>query len=160
MHHPASKIMNFLSEVVTTLCTAICLQAGTNKTRGSRVALCSPGQERHTVAVLKDPRRLFDTRRQDGVWCDDTSQPPVSLSLFVLVSLGVSFPSSVFVQAAPLICGSQKLCFKGCHGDRKTGRWWTKGGGGERLGLTCCWWWMWRRGGESQLHTSSNSHVF
>lgn len=160
MHHPASKIMNFLSEVVTTLCTAICLQAATNKTRGSRVALCSPGQERHTVAVLKDPRRLFDTRRQDGVWCDDTSQPPVSLSLFVLVSLGVSFPSSVFVQAAPLIRVSQKLCFKGCHGDRKTGRWWTKGGGGERLGLTCCWWWMWRRRGESQLHTSSNSHVF
>lgn len=31
---------------------------------------------------------------------------------------------------------------------------------GERLGLTCCWWWMWRRGGESRLHTSSNSQFF
>lgn len=117
--------MNFLSEVVTTLCTAICLQAGTNKTRGSRVALCSPGQERHTVAVLKDPRRLFDTRRQDGVWCDDTSQPPVSLSLFVLVSLGVSFPSSVFVQAAPLIRVSQKAVMEtgrlGVGGQREVG---------------------------------------
>lgn len=130
MHHPASKIMNFLSVVVTTLCTAICLQEVTNRTRSSRVVLCSPGQEGHTVAVLKDHWRLFDRRRHAGVWCDDTSQLPVSFSFFVLTFLGV-FPPCLCLCPSRLShsCLIHTM-FQSLSG-RQTGWWWRKGGVGR-----------------------------
>lgn len=74
---PPRKRIDFLSVVVTTLCTSFCLQKVTNNRTDSHV-LCNPEQEGHTVVVLEDHWRLFDTKQAE-VWCDDNSQPPVSL---------------------------------------------------------------------------------
>lgn len=58
MCHPANKMMNSPSMLVTVLCVTICQQDVTDRTRDHCVVLCFPGQEGHTVVVLKDWRQL------------------------------------------------------------------------------------------------------
>lgn len=90
---------------MATLCTAICLQKVTNTTRGSRVALCSPGQAGHTVAVLTDQWRLIGGRLECDVMTPFNHQC-VSFSLFVFISLGV-FPPC-FCPCASRLSGKQE----------------------------------------------------